>query len=613
MKFSVVTPCLNSEKFIEETINSILNQSVLINNLAELEYIIVDGGSTDNTLKIIKSFTPKKNIKIIVLSEKDNGMFDALSKGLQISTGDIVSYLNAGDLYNLNALSIVSKILSKDKKTNWITGNKYIYNLDSEIIKSTIPYKYRNNLIQAGVYGRYLPFIQQESVFWRSKLNNYIDYEKLRNLKLSGDYFLWVTFSKYEKLKIVQTHLGGFKIHPGQLSSTINSIGMSYREEMKTYVKKLTIKDIINIIQDFIPWVILRFSADFFGIINKHYRISDLEEWTYINDSKIYCWGCDTESISGEGQLLFKFIENDLYNFKTITVRNLQNKITLKNNIYLYKSNFTRTKLKLNFYESYIMPFIGIIYLWYKYILGKKICYINFLPLWNFLLFIFLPPGTKLGPITGSVYTESVFNIESFFRKYFLPILYKISNIILHFRGKNLIFSTDLLIKYLSPKVIAKSKFNYVFSKIKINTYNDTKDIDLIIYNRNYFNKTNVLFNKIITKLQEDNFKVYYFGDEIINPGQNYKKILKNKKVHEYLNRSKFTILSDENFYSLFCFEAIQNNVNLFYNMKKKINLEFFKNNKKIIPLDYSNDLAAIDKIKKEIANFQMYNYPYST
>jgi glycosyltransferase involved in cell wall biosynthesis len=119
MKFSIITPCLNSEKYIEETMLSVLNQNAVINEIVELDYILVDGGSKDNTLKIINSFTSKKNISIKVISEKDNGMYDALSKGLSASTGDVQAYINAGDLYNLNAFQIVCELFSINSEMNW--------------------------------------------------------------------------------------------------------------------------------------------------------------------------------------------------------------------------------------------------------------------------------------------------------------------------------------------------------------------------------------------------------------------------------------------------------------------------------------------------------------
>ena len=107
---------------------SVLNQTAVINEIVELEYILVDGGSKDNTLKIINSFTSKKNISIKVISEKDNGMYEALSKGLCASTGDVQAYINAGDLYNLNAFQIVYELFSINLEMNWLIGEKYIYN-----------------------------------------------------------------------------------------------------------------------------------------------------------------------------------------------------------------------------------------------------------------------------------------------------------------------------------------------------------------------------------------------------------------------------------------------------------------------------------------------------
>jgi glycosyltransferase involved in cell wall biosynthesis len=614
MKFSIITPCFNAEKYIKETMVSVLSQTAVLEGKVGLEYILFDGGSDDNTLKIINSFSSKKNnITIKVFSEKDNGMYDALSKGLKISTGDIQAYINAGDLYNLNAFALVNEIFSNNSGANWLTGSKFIYNDKSIIIKHTVPYNYKKNLIQAGVYGRFLPFIQQESTFWRSKLNNYINHEKLKALKLAGDYFLWVTFSEHAKLEIIQSHLGGFKIHPGQLSSTINNLGMNYIKEMSTFVKKISIKIIFDIIKEIIPWTILKYSNNFFGSINNHYTFSKSGEWVTGDKDIIYCWGCDLATTSGEGQLLYKFVSENLRNNQKIIIRNTKAKIVLKKDFDLKQINNTSNKLKLNFYDSYMTPYIGILYLWYRYILGNKVCYINFLPLWNIFLFILLPPGTKLGPISGSYYKGRVFNFESFLRKYITPILYKISNFFLHWRKQNLIFNTDILTEFLSPKIQAKSKFNYIFNNIQINLYNKFKDIDLLIYNRNYFNKSNFFFEKVITKLQEDNFKVYYFGDKINAKLNNYKKIIENKKVNEYLNRSKFTIISSENFYSFYCLEAIQNNVNLFYDNNFKPKIEFVKHSKKIKPLNFSGPTEAIDMIKEEIINFDKYNYPYST
>ena len=80
--------------------------------------------------------------------------------------------------------------------------------------------------------------------------------------------------------------------------------------------------------------------------------------------------------------------------------------------------------------------------------------------MWNFILFLLLPPTTILGPITGGSHYKS----QNFIiRKYLFPIFYKISEIALFFRNCEIIFSTDLLKKYISKKILKKSKFNYIF------------------------------------------------------------------------------------------------------------------------------------------------------
>ena len=99
--------------------------------------------------------------------------------------------------------------------------------------------------------------------------------------------------------------------------------------------------------------------------------------------------------------------------------------------------------------QKYLSTIYGIIYCWKKFLKNERVCYLNYLPLWNFLIFVFLPPKTILGPITGGAnYSKS--NIFSYFiRGIIFPLFYKISEFSLNLRQSNLVFSTDLLKKYL--------------------------------------------------------------------------------------------------------------------------------------------------------------------
>src|SRR5665647_797053 len=91
MKVSIITATYNSERSIQRTIDSIASQDYL-----NIEHIIIDGGSTDNTINIIQSNLNKISHYI---SEKDNGIYDALNKGLKIATGDIFGFLNSDDMF----------------------------------------------------------------------------------------------------------------------------------------------------------------------------------------------------------------------------------------------------------------------------------------------------------------------------------------------------------------------------------------------------------------------------------------------------------------------------------------------------------------------------------
>ena len=232
--FSIITPCLNSASLLEETIKSVVNQSVIEKKICKIEYLIIDGNSSDATLEIIKSYKKKYNF-ISYVSESDKGMYDALRKGLIISKGEIIAYINAGDFYASTALETVYYIMSENDKVNWLTGLSTTYNSNSEIIDIALPYKYRTTFIQRGIYnGVKLPFIQQESTFWRRQLINEDILSQLPRFNFAGDYFLWYNFAKSSKLYIVSSYLGGFKVHKNQLSTNIKD----YYKEMKSFIHK---------------------------------------------------------------------------------------------------------------------------------------------------------------------------------------------------------------------------------------------------------------------------------------------------------------------------------------------------------------------------------------
>jgi glycosyltransferase involved in cell wall biosynthesis len=246
-KFSIITPCLNAEKYIEETINSVNHQTAILSGRAELEYIICDGQSTDKTLEIIQSC---KCDSLKIISERDSGMYSALAKGLKLASGNIIAYINAGDYYHKCAFDIVLDIFEK-KEVNWLTGYSFSYNEKSYAIPGLLPYKFRKKFFDCGIYGTLLPLIQQESTFWSSSLNNSIDYEYLSKLKLAGDFYLWLQFSRLNNLKIVEAYLGGFKHHKGQLSANLKA----YLQEVSSIViEKPNLGDIFLALFDKVMW-----------------------------------------------------------------------------------------------------------------------------------------------------------------------------------------------------------------------------------------------------------------------------------------------------------------------------------------------------------------------
>ena len=326
------------------------------------------------------------------------------------------------------------------------------------------------------------------------------------------------------------------------------------------------------------------------------------------NNFDIYAWACDLEDYRGEGILGRNFLKNlsKVKKNKSIFVE------TPESNYHIKNGKFKKTKkkkiknLNLNFYYNYISPLIGIlkIILFYK---KKEKCFVNFLPLWNFIIFYFLPRNTILGPITGSVYYSNVKNFNEFLRKYLIPIFYKISIIICLRKNFKLLFSTELLKKY--TKKIGKKKKYFNYNLINFENQKDRiaqrKDIDFLFYYRKYSAHDSSSQVNIIKNLSERNFKIVVIGNRLNFPNVKNKGIISRKSVFKILKKTKFSINEATNFYSIFLLDCVASGVKIFYN-KKSHNKNFLLPKKYFLKIDFSESKKSSNIISKNIINYKI-------
>lgn len=213
-KISIVTPILNQARFIEESILSVLSQ-----NYPNVEYVVMDGGSTDGSAEIIRKHADKL---AYWSSAPDEGQYSAINEGFSRTDGEIMAWLNADDKYFPWTFDIVGEIFSTFKEVEWITSTLNMY-WDAK--GRPVDFYYRpkhtrksflkgENLPNSGWYAQ--GFIQQESTFWRrslwEKVGSHID----TSFKYAGDFDLWARFYRHAQLRGVGAPLGGFRRHGEQ-------------------------------------------------------------------------------------------------------------------------------------------------------------------------------------------------------------------------------------------------------------------------------------------------------------------------------------------------------------------------------------------------------------
>ena len=206
-RITLVTPVLNSARYIEQTLRSVIYQGY-----PNLEYIVVDGGSTDGTVEILERY--KEHFSWWV-TEPDNGHFDALNKGFARSSGEIMGWINGSDQLHLGALFNVGSVFRALPDVEWITGLPTWFDEQGMVVKvGPLPHWSRLRFL-AGA-NRY---IQQESTFWRrtlwQKAGGHVDASR----RIANDFELWVRFFRHARLYPVNALIGGYRSHPDAVSS----------------------------------------------------------------------------------------------------------------------------------------------------------------------------------------------------------------------------------------------------------------------------------------------------------------------------------------------------------------------------------------------------------
>jgi glycosyltransferase len=201
MPLSLITPTYNSAKTLTDTIESIVVQIEKYPEIAkELEYIIIDGASSDGTKEIIQKYQnklPELNIKFI--SEPDKGIFDAMNKGIRMATGDIVGIINSDDFYyNTDALSKVIQAFKTDESIDAVYGD--LMYVDNDNIKKQTRYwkagEYKEENLNWGWSIPHPTFFVRRRVY--EKLNKIFD----TSLSIAADYELTFRLLKINKINV---------------------------------------------------------------------------------------------------------------------------------------------------------------------------------------------------------------------------------------------------------------------------------------------------------------------------------------------------------------------------------------------------------------------------
>ncbi|MDQ1141167.1 glycosyltransferase family 2 protein [Pedobacter agri] len=226
LKISIITPSYNQGQFIEDTILSVLNQ-----DYENIEFIIIDGGSTDQTVEVIKKYEDRVTYWV---SEKDNGQTDAINKGFAKATGDIIAWINSDDVYCDGAFKAVAEAFNLHPESQVVVGNMFFMNEGGDIYIRKYPH------VSTWLEKNAMTTINQPSTFLRRSILTDIGFPK-------EEYHMFMDAEWYNRINrkypflVIDYDLSKFRWHAASKSRTEHSSKL-YKRYIEEHV--LVLKDI---------------------------------------------------------------------------------------------------------------------------------------------------------------------------------------------------------------------------------------------------------------------------------------------------------------------------------------------------------------------------------
>jgi glycosyltransferase involved in cell wall biosynthesis len=204
---TIVTPSYQQAEFLERTMNSVLRQ-----DYPALEYIVLDGGSTDGSVDIIKRYAGRLKYW---RSGKDAGQSAAINEGLKMAQGDIVGWLNSDDTLAADALFRIGRFYAENPRTDLVYGNTHLIDAQDRVIRRLVSTK--TSAFELAHFNR--DIWSQPGTTWRRSLHDKIGYlDESLHLFMDGDW--WIRVARQFNITRLPAHLGNLRIHPLTKSTT---------------------------------------------------------------------------------------------------------------------------------------------------------------------------------------------------------------------------------------------------------------------------------------------------------------------------------------------------------------------------------------------------------